>query len=395
MKDPRRILQDVKGRLRDHPAVHPVWRLARRHQQERAFERTLAGLGEPRGDLAPPAPIGERLRQRARGRSPLPDRPRVLAFGTSRTWEQQGLWPSFERLSDFELFEYGDDGRSVPAMRADLRRGMLERADAFRPDLCFLYADSAYIDPTLLDELARRGAWTVILGLDDKHRFAARERDGARIGQVTLAPHTDVMWTTWHNGVRLFDQAGGVGWFAPEGADPAFHRPLEVERDLDVVLVGQRYGMRKTLVEYLRAQGFRVDAFGGGWPSGRVSFEATVELYSRARVVLGCGTVQHTEGVFHLKGRDFEVPMCGAVYLTTYCWELSLCYDIGRELLCYSSLPEAAEVLHAILRDDARAAAMRSAVLATCLERHTWERRIQDLFTLLRFQEPPPFVRGA
>ena len=143
------------------------------------------------------------------------------------------------------------------------------------------------------------------------------------------------------------------------------------------------------------SQGFQVDAFGGGWPSGRVSFDETVNLFSRAKVVLGCGTVQHTDGVFHLKGRDFEVPMCGVVYLTTYCWELSLSYDIGREILCYSSLPECAEVLHHILRDPTRADAMRAAVLDGARARHTWERRIQDMFTLLRFETPERFIRCA
>ena len=67
---------------------------------------------------------------------------------------------------------------------------------------------------------------------------------------------------------------------------------------------------------------------------------------------LGVGGVGHLDEVQHLKGRDFEVPMCGAVYLTTYNPELCDWYQVGEEILCYGSFQNCAEILINLLSDS-------------------------------------------
>jgi spore maturation protein CgeB len=88
------------------------------------------------------------------------------------------------------------------------------------------------------------------------------------------------------------------------------------------------------------------------------------------------------EGVKHLKGRDFEVPMSGGLYLTTYNYELADHYIIGKEILCYSSFEECAEIIHWVLRHPDEAEAIRQAGLRRARSDHTWERRLQMMFTL-------------
>jgi spore maturation protein CgeB len=87
--------------------------------------------------------------------------------------------------------------------------------------------------------------------------------------------------------------------------------------------------------------------------------------------------------VKHLKGRDFEVPMTGALYLTTFNEELSRHFDIGREILCYGSYAECAEIIVRMLRAPDQAQAIRTAGHARALRDHTWRRRIGDLFDAL------------
>ena len=182
------------------------------------------------------------------------------------------------------------------------------------------------------------------MGLDDKQQFVwpVDERVG-EAHQRRIARQVDVYWTTWKAGLPLIAAAGGRPWYQPEGAHPRFHVRAEVPRDLDVVFVGSAYGHRSGLVDYLRARGFAVETRGQGWPEGRVTFEETVALFNRAKVVLGVGGVGHMRSVAHLKGRDFEVPMCGALYLTSFNSELADFYVIGREILCYSSLEDCAD----------------------------------------------------
>jgi hypothetical protein len=217
---------------------------------------------------------------------------------------------------------------------------------------------------------------------DDKPQFVWPVDERGVALQRTLAEQCDVYWTTWKLAADLVTAAGGCGWYAPEGAHPSFHRPLGLPRDLDIVFVGQAYGPRGDLVRFLRARGLNVATFGAGWPNGFISFEQTIELYSRARIVLGFGGVGHMAEVKHLKGRDFEVPMCGALYLTTFNPELAEHFAIGSEILCYGSPEEAAELAHAVLRQPEVAERIRARALARSLAEHTWEQRIARLLAL-------------
>jgi hypothetical protein len=321
---------------------------------------------------------------------PRETRPVIAGFG-ARDWEQFGLWPTLDRVADFHLSLYGSEYADGPAgtaqqVRQRNSRGFLkyvEAIEAERPvNAAFFYASGMDFDLDVVSSLSSRGIWTIVMGLDDKHQFLSN-RDGSAARQLQLAGACDLYWTTWRTGTAIVSRHGGTPWFAPTGADPAFHRPIAVDRDIDVLFIGQAYGARADLVRYLKKREFRVEAYGAGWPNGFVTFDRSVELYSRAHVVLGMGGVGHMQGVKHLKGRDFEVPMCGALYLTSYNPELTDFFEIGREILCYASFEECADLLHWLLRHPADAQAIRRAALARSLRDHTWEHRFNTLFSLL------------
>lgn len=333
------------------------------------------------------------LRARAGQRRMLRGRPRVIAFG-ARQWESLGLWPAFERLSDFTLVDYAEVLAAIPEKRAGTvqRRQIIEYCKqrigsaGERFDLAFLYIDTEYLEPDLFRHLRGLGTWTVLMGLDDKRRLWLQEERGMPVGQETVAADVDLLWSTFRAGCAYVESRGGRAWYAPEAADPGYHRPMGVPRTRDIVFVGQRNFGRWMIVEGLRRCGFRVEAFGQGWGNGFISSQRTVELFSEAKVVLGVGDAGGIAGAQHLKGRDFEVPMCGAVYLTTYNPELADWFDIGREILCYSSLPNLVEVLTWILPNESAQDEIRASALARARRDHTWEVRLRQMFSL--FQDP-------
>ena len=378
-------------------SLYALWRMYRERQQLQRFNSVLDTY---LADCETAKPYSEalvkaRLREKQSQRRPFfgsDGKLSVVAFG-ARNWEQYGLWPSFERISRFALSEYGSEfisgppiRKPGPEMRQQQAQGFLAFVDKVEQErqvtYAFLYASGEHISDELLDELARRGIWTVIMSLDDKQQFF-------RPGDVTGEPHQlrvarqcDLYWTTWKTGTQIVLNIGGTPWYAPEAGDPAFYHPLDEPRDLEIVFVGQSYGLRADLVRYLRRRGFRVDAFGSGWPNGFVSLEQTVELYSRAEIVLGVGAVGQMSGVKHLKARDFEVPMCGALYLTSYNPELADHYRIGEEIICYSSFEECADLAHWVLCHPDEAQHIRKAALKRSLAEHTWEQRLRRLFSL-------------
>lgn len=362
------------------------------HLQTRSVERLLRELDGWTGERASDALTRRLLAAKAPARQPIPERPTVVAFGYE-DWERFGLWPSMARVTDLLFVSMATLAATHripnvgPSHREELSRAYLAEVDARLArgpvHVAFFYVDAGALTPWLFTELAKRRVWSVVMGLDDKHQFV-REKDGVAIGQETILRDVDLYWTTWRAGADLVRMRGGTPWYAPEAADPTFHKPVDAPRDLDVVFVGQRYGRRAELVDYLRANGIRVDAFGRGWEGGHVTFEKTIELFSRAKVVLGVGETGQMSGLQALKGRDFEVPMCGALYCTTYNPELADWWHIGSEMLCWSSFENCLETLRWILPRVDTQAAMRGAALARARHLHTWNTRVVSLLHLLR-----------
>jgi hypothetical protein len=314
----------------------------------------------------------------------------VVGVG-ARGWERFGLWPSLARACDLRLFSdgLGDDEPFTCATTA-ARRERCQRILRFveqqepRPHLVFLYANTTNFDAGLFQALADQGIWTVLMGLDDKHTFL-RYRVGELLAGVELvAPFADLYWTSWRTGLLLHHAIGSRAWLGGIAADPRFHRPLGGPRDLGVLFLGAAYGVRRELVSALQRRGLPVVARGHGWPGAYVTFDGAVQLISRAQIVLGISSVGAMDDVTILKGRDFEVPMCGACYVTQHVEELGDYFEVGRDLVCYSNERQAAEALHGLLRDPERQEQMRVRALRRSLEQHTWERRLAELYRFLR-----------
>jgi spore maturation protein CgeB len=397
------LQQEILGALEASPWVAPLWRATKdalkrpivlrayrqrlQRQQHRAFDELIA---RARGSTPySEAHTRASLARKAHSRLPFcgrDGRPNVVAFGFEN-WEKAGFWPSMERTCNFRFMSLGELSRQRgEAGRRALAEACLRRVDAVRETLpisaAFFYIDSASLPRALFEGLRARGIWSVLLCLDDKHRLAARWEHGVWTGGGTLVPHVDLYWTIWRTGAQVIQNMGGTAWYAAPGADPTYHHPIAAERDLDVLFLGQNYGDRGALVSFLRARGIHVHAVGPGWTRGFVTFDETLRLYGRARLVLGHSATGCMPDVTALKGRDFEAPMCGTVYVTSYNPELADFYAIGQEIFCYTTPRDCSDLVQWLLSNPDRQADVRRAARARALHDHTWESRFSALFSL-------------
>ena len=85
----------------------------------------------------------------------------------------------------------------------------------------------------------------------------------------------------------------------------------------------------------------------------------------------------------HLHLRDFEGPMCGALYLTGDCEELSQFYEPDVEVLVYRNEDEMLEKAQYYLSHVASAEKIRRAGLARARRDHTYHQRWADLLAQL------------
>jgi spore maturation protein CgeB len=116
--------------------------------------------------------------------------------------------------------------------------------------------------------------------------------------------------------------------------------------------------------------------------------EELIALYSRSCVSLGILEVHDGHDpskrvIRHMHLREFEAPMCGAVYLTGFTPELTECFEPDREVLVYRDIEELVDkaqfhISHPEAGDKIRAAGLRRA-----LSDHTWHKRFEQLFSQL------------
>src|SRR5262249_2854588 len=148
----------------------------------------------------------------------------------------------------------------------------------------------------------------------------------------------------------LLEEANPI--FLAEGCLPELYRSTDEPRDVDVCFVGQAYGFRREFIMRLRRMGLDVTVAGRGWPSGELSASEMIGMMTRAKVLLGVGGIGWSESIKNLKGRDFDAP-CAGPYVTAFNPDLADFFEIGREVLCYSSPDEVVEEVRRILRDEA------------------------------------------
>ena len=330
---------------------------------------------------------------------------RVLFVGTD--WEQdrsgviQGLRGVVAQTHVFER-EPGKPGQEWPKERSDVERVRGRNAALLRETVERLWAGGPLhailgqmwnlsMPKDVLLEMRHRNIRIANISMDDRHAFLGWElKDGSRSGTSGLIGALDLACTAAPECVAWYEQRIVPAVYLPEASDPELFRPLDLPKLHDVCFVGARYGLRQRMVEALERSGVRVQAYGSGWPKGRLLTDAVPELFARSRIVLGCGTILHCEDFYALKMRDFDGPMSGSLYVTHNNPDLHQLFVPGEEIVLFDDIPEMVmKVRHYLEHEDERER-IAKAGRERAKRDHTWRQRFQTVFARLEMLEGRP-----
>lgn len=234
-----------------------------------------------------------------------------------------------------------------------------------------------------IEAINRLGIITCGYHMDDRLYFRGRKFGGLYAGPAPIAASFDLCLTNSMASCIKYVVEGGRPLFWPAGANPEIFKPLNLTREFEVSFVGSSYGQRAAWIQWLQKKGINVAAFGSGWPSGGISTQEMVEVYARSHICLGFSGIGYSMREFCLKGRDFEVPMSGTVYLTCEQPDLNLVYKVDQEVLAYDSREQCLEQIRRLLKDPGQCEQIRKAARARSLREHTWEQRFDMLFHII------------
>ena len=332
------------------------------------------------------------------------ERPRVFWVGANRDQDESGFLQALRRVASVTEFRnwkggYGQwywdaHGRvqvfdpSITAMNDSALMQQVEAAlQGSGIDLLMGQMWANYVSAGALARVRELGVPVVNVSMDDRLPDNWATRRGTRLGAVGLASVSDLVLTTSSETCLWYALEGCPAVFWPLASDPDVFAPQPgALRDIDVLFVGNKYGIRESIVRSLNGLGVHVECYGAGWPNGPATAEQSASLFKRARIILGVGTVGYCDDVFTLKLRDFDAPMSGALYLTHRAPDLSRLYQEGREIECYATPEEAASKIRHYLAHPDDWARIASAGHAKAVARDTWQHRLQT--TLSRIGVP-------
>jgi spore maturation protein CgeB len=317
---------------------------------------------------------------------------KIIAIYHHYNWENESLRPSLEKFGQVRHYDWFENFNhqkkdwhkwTKSIMNRDLVKRMEQLIKQDAIDFVFTYLSGELVSPETVRSLRNFGVPLVNLALNDKEHFVGKIRRGQAMGSRDICRYFDICWTSTEDAVKKYCVEGAIPFYLPEGANPGIHKPYNMERNIEVSFVGQCYGNRSEIIKRLESHGIHVEAYGYGWPNGPLATDDMVRMYSKSRINLGFGGVIGLSDTYCLKGRDFEIPMSGGLYLTEYHPELDKFYDLDSEIVTYKDFDDLVERIRFLLSSPERADEIRRKGFERARRDHSWEMRFEKIFQLL------------
>lgn len=281
---------------------------------------------------------------------------KVFTIFHINNWEKI-LLEELQKIADTYHFHWDgasnffDSTQAWEQFRDSLNQRLLQEFEQFYRDdvnlLVFIYASDFTISSSAIEKLKRPNTLVVNFCWDDLLYFKGNIK-GQKVGVRELCQITDFNLTMSPEAISQYHELRAPCFFWKSLEEPVItttenddlpHRANEFY----VLFIGSKYGLRGELIQKIQNAGIKVRCFGQGWGTSPLSFDDMVKEITRAPLTLGFANVGYTRTVTTIKGRDFEVPLWGGLYLTQFSQGLVEYYRDGIDLLTYRTAEECIE----------------------------------------------------
>ena len=313
--------------------------------------------------------------------------PHFVYASLPTNWERHNIPPQLNKIGFCSCY-YLTERRGYNTIEGQVARReftdsdliqFLEELHAKKPvDIFVSYLSGAWLSASIISRINKMGIVTMMMHFDDRLSFKGELIGDQWSGAASVAAAYDLSLTSADDSIIKYVVEGGRAVFWPEGANPEYFKPLNLPLKYGVSFVGSKYGRRTELVKFLAERRIEVNCFGSGWERGAVPDDEIPRIYASSQINLGFGEIGYSSEQC-LKGRDFEVPMCGALYLTQENRYLKKVYDTEKEIVTYNSHADCFQKINALLNDPMRCKSIRDSARLRALRDHTWVKRINDI----------------
>jgi spore maturation protein CgeB len=278
---------------------------------------------------------------------------------------------------------------------------LLELVQNEQPDIVFVVPFTDQFKPSTIDAITSITT-SVAYFFDDAWRV---EYSRFWSKHFTFVTTSDV------NGVKKWESQGCTNFiYSPFGSNQRIFRKENTVFHYDVTFVGGYHPYRAWIIRQLKEAGINVQAFGYGWPSGRLDFEEMVAIFNQSKINLNLSNneffnlhylftakngLKNTGRLILLglrnafkkelktkemvKARHFEISACGGFQLSYGVEGLETHFRIGEELVTYDSIGSLIEKVKYYLVHETERSSIADKGYQRALADHTMDMRLKKL----------------
>lgn len=207
---------------------------------------------------------------------------------------------------------------------------------------------------------------------DDQWRFDSYSKK--------LINHIDFAITTDEQAIEKYKQLGVRVIHCQWAANQRFYKQIPLRLEYDVTFLGQCYGDRKDYIKAIKKAGIALHLFGK--VSGHyLKFEETIKIFNQSKINLNFSSSSQGSHIKQIKARVFEITISSGFLLTEYAPYLENYFKMGKEIVCFSTSDEAIDKIKYYLTHEEDRLEIARAGYKAALTRHTWDKRIEGIFT--------------
>ena len=319
---------------------------------------------------------------------------KIFAVFSINNWEAQLLDPlkslgevyhfSWPNINDF--FRNKSDWEVV---HNKINTDLITKFNMFSSDefnnIVFLYTSDFIVNKSTMNHFQKSNILIISFCWDDILYFKGKIKKQP-LGVNGLSKLADINLTFSPETISRYNYFKSPCFFwhsSPKKLNELPSLNYQIQNNFYVLFIGSKYGQRENFINKLIEIGINMRCFGKGWPNGGISDEQMQQEIKLAPLTLGFSNVGYTRNITTIKGRDFEVPFYGGLYLTQYSEGLEMYYNLNEEILAYTCLADCIKLIFWVQRFPEQAKIIREAGFKKAIEKCSWDSRMIYLNNLI------------
>lgn len=222
------------------------------------------------------------------------------------------------------------------------------------------------VDSSILKKIQNLGIKIISLSWDDKLTFLWQQ--DYKKSCHSISKSIDYILCSSIDALPKYNN----GFFFPLGSSKKiFYSNTNSNKKIDILFIGNNYGYRVKVIEFLHKKGYKIKCYGNGFENGFINYSDASKEFSLAKIILGIGYVSYSKKITTLKLRDFDSMISGGLYITSYNEELNFLFQ--DTIPFYNNLNELDSILKYYLNNNKERKLLAKKQQENIIGKYEWE----------------------